>query len=224
MPARSSASSSSEDRGLLGVVGTGRVARSRPDALVGLGDERVVVERLVSGVAPQLGAHALVEPLGEGLGEPVGQRGQQDGRVVVVVGLEARLGLGQAVTGGDREGSHVVGHAGLDRGHVVRQRDVRTAVASGDLLAQRMQARELRLPRLVRPDHDVVIGRGRGRPEAHDRVGAQQPLGTGPARAWPRRRRRAPGPQRPRSRPRGWPDSGPSAPRSRRTATSRCAR
>ena len=101
-----------EDRPLLGVVRAGRVAGRRADALVGLGDERVVVQRLVRRVAPQLAPHQLVEPLREGLGQPVGERREQDGRVVVVGRLEARPRLVQAVPGGDRERADVVGHAG----------------------------------------------------------------------------------------------------------------
>ena len=73
------------DRLLLGVLGAGRVAGRRPDARVLLGDQRVVVEVLVRGVAPELPAHPLVQPLGERLGEPVGERLQHD-RAVVVVG------------------------------------------------------------------------------------------------------------------------------------------
>ena len=47
-----------EQRALLGVVGAGRVAGRRADALVLLRDQRLVVERLVRRVAPQLAAHA----------------------------------------------------------------------------------------------------------------------------------------------------------------------
>jgi hypothetical protein len=56
--------------------------------LVALGDQGLVVERLV-GVAPVAGAHALVQHLGEGLGEAVGERLEHERGVVVVVGLEA---------------------------------------------------------------------------------------------------------------------------------------
>jgi hypothetical protein len=77
-----------EDRPLLGVVRTGWIAWRRPDPLVALGDERVVVQRLIGRVAPEPPADLLVEPLGEGLGEPVGEGLGQDGRVVVVGRLE----------------------------------------------------------------------------------------------------------------------------------------
>ena len=70
----------------------------------------VVVERLVGGIAPQLAAHELVEALGEGLGQPVGQRRQEDGRVVVVGGLErAPCASASPMPGRHREGAHVVG-------------------------------------------------------------------------------------------------------------------
>ena len=73
---------------LLGVLGAGGVAGRGADALVLLGDQVLVVEVLVGHVAPELGADALVQPLGEGLGQPVGERLEQDRGVVVVVLLE----------------------------------------------------------------------------------------------------------------------------------------
>src|SRR5579859_1375028 len=73
-----------EQRALLGVVGAGRVAGRGPDAAVLLRDEVVVPEPFVRGVAPQLPADALVQPLRERLGQPVGERLRED-RVVVVV-------------------------------------------------------------------------------------------------------------------------------------------
>ena len=43
------------------------------------------------GVAPQLAAHSLVEPLRKGFGQAIGDGRQQDGGVVVVIGLEGAL-------------------------------------------------------------------------------------------------------------------------------------
>ena len=91
-----------------GVVGARRIARRRPDAAIALGDEVGGGERLVGGVAPEVGAHALVQPLGEGLGEPVGQRLQHDRAVVVEVGGELLLLLVDAEAGGHREEADVV--------------------------------------------------------------------------------------------------------------------
>jgi hypothetical protein len=50
-----------EQRALLGVVGAGRIAGRRPDADVLLGDQLVVRQYLVGGVAPQLAAHLRVQ-------------------------------------------------------------------------------------------------------------------------------------------------------------------
>jgi hypothetical protein len=49
---------------------------------------RLVAQVLVGCVPPELAAHPLVQPLGKGLGEPVGERLEQDRRVVVEVRLE----------------------------------------------------------------------------------------------------------------------------------------
>src|SRR3954467_2725572 len=109
------------DDSLLGVLRACGVARSRPDAVVLLGDEPLAVEGLVGGVAPELLAHPLVQPLGEGLGETVGQRLQQDGAVVVVRLLELRDPVGRAQAGGDRESTDVIAQAGVLRRDEVGQ-------------------------------------------------------------------------------------------------------
>ena len=74
-------------------------------------DQRIVAERLVRRIAPELLAHALVQPLGESFRQPVGQGLHQDGGVVVIGALEA-LGDGVlAETGGDGEAADIVGDA-----------------------------------------------------------------------------------------------------------------
>ena len=130
-----------EQRALLRVVGAGRVARRGPDALVALGDEVGVRERLVGRVAPQLAPDALVEPLGEGLGQAVGEGLGEDRRVVVVGRLELGDDLVEADAGRDREGADVVGDAGLGRGDEIGEGDVGPAVGLGHLLAERPEGR-----------------------------------------------------------------------------------
>src|SRR3546814_9188854 len=58
-----------EQRRLLGMVRAGRIARRWTDATVCLGDQLVVRQSLVGGIAPELLAHALVHMLGEGRSE-----------------------------------------------------------------------------------------------------------------------------------------------------------
>src|SRR3546814_4775520 len=53
------------------------------------GNQGSVVERLVGIETPELLAHAPVQVLGQGLGQAVGQRLEQDDVEVVVVGAEA---------------------------------------------------------------------------------------------------------------------------------------
>jgi len=90
------------------VVGAGRVARRGADATVFLGDQLVVAQALVAGVAPQVGAHAVVQPLGAGLGQAVGQRLERDGAVVVVLGHELGHLLFHPDAGGDGEGAQII--------------------------------------------------------------------------------------------------------------------
>ena len=114
-----------EERRLLGVVGLGRVAGGGADAAVGLGDQLLGREGLVGRVAPELAADALVQPLGEGLGEAVGERLDQDRGIVVVRPLEALGDRDLLDAGGDDEAADIVGRAlGRDE---VGERDVRLA-------------------------------------------------------------------------------------------------
>src|SRR4051812_4363709 len=160
---------------LLGVLGAGRVARCRPDAVVLLGDQPVTVEVLVRGVAPELLAHPLVQPLGERLGEPVGQRLEQDRAVVVVGLLEGRDPLGGPEAGRDREGAHVVAQPGPLRRDEVGQGLARRAVPALGLLPELVQGRPHRPPRLVGVDLDVVAVHLVGREQAQHAV-RPQPL------------------------------------------------
>ena len=70
-----------------------------------------VREFLVSRVAPELLAHALVHALGEGFGEAIRQRLHHDRRVIVVRMLEAIRDHILADAGGDHERADVILHA-----------------------------------------------------------------------------------------------------------------
>ncbi len=120
-----------------------------------------------------------MEPLGEGLGQPVGEGLRQDRRVVVVGRLELGDDLLEAVPGRDRERADEVGDAGVGGGDEVGERDVRPAIGLGHLLAERPEDRARFLAVVVAPDRDVVAIAVRG-PEAHDRAGRQPPLGDEP--------------------------------------------
>ena len=61
-----------EQRDLLRVVRASRIARRRPDAAVLLADQLLVGQPLLAAVAP-VGPGDRVQPLGECLGQPVGQ-------------------------------------------------------------------------------------------------------------------------------------------------------
>ena len=81
-------------------------------------------------VTPQLGAHLDVQQLGEGLGQPVGDRLHHDALVVVVLGAQLRAHLLAAEAAADGEGADVV----LDARVLVRVRfrvRVRVRVGAG---------------------------------------------------------------------------------------------
>ena len=74
-----------------------RCGRAGPDSPApgGCRDRPRAISRPASAprrrIAPELAAHPLVQALGEGLGQPVGERLEQDRRIVVMRGLEASL-------------------------------------------------------------------------------------------------------------------------------------
>jgi hypothetical protein len=74
------------------VIRTGRIAGRRPDAAVLLTDQLLVASFSSGRVTPELAPYPLVQPLGEGLGQAVGQHLEHDARVVIVRGLEALQG------------------------------------------------------------------------------------------------------------------------------------
>src|SRR5581483_4303505 len=162
-----------EQLALLAVVGACGVAEGRPDPPVLLRDQLLVRELLPGGVPgpPHLG----VEVLGEGLGQPVGERLDDDRAVVVVLGLEPR---GQLVgpVDADREGADRIaagrggvarGASGL-RGDVVGQAPVGAVVAVVELLPQEAEPGAL-------VEQDVVAVRMR-RPEPVDAARVQRAL------------------------------------------------
>ena len=77
-----------EEPALLGVIGARGIAERRPDAAILLGDQIVVRELLGAAVA-EITPRLRVQVLGKRLGQPIGQRLDDDGGVVVVLGLEA---------------------------------------------------------------------------------------------------------------------------------------
>ena len=111
----------------------------------------------------------LVQPLGERLGEPVGERAHHDRAVVVELGREAVRELLRPV---DRDGerAHVVGEPGLRRRDEVGERAVRPRVVVRGLLPEH---REAEPP----SSDDDRRSSARRRPEAVDAAGLQRPVG-----------------------------------------------
>ena len=138
------------------MVRAGGIARRRADAAILLPDQLGVGQLLTGGIAPELAPHALVEVLGAGFGEAVGERLQHDARVIVVRRLELRDPRLDAEPRGHRERPDVVAHARVARRDVSPPGTVRLPRRLGLLLAQLVQRREHRAARVVRIDLDVV--------------------------------------------------------------------
>ena len=157
-----------EQVALGGVIGAGRVARCRPNAPVLLADERVVIELLASGVAPVASTHFAVKPLGASLGQPVGERLEHDGAVVVVRGLELGELRFDTNAGGNGESADPV-RCALGR-YKIGQAVMRFAGRSFLLLTQSLPDHADPFPRFVGVDLDIVAD-GIGRVKAEDGVG-----------------------------------------------------
>src|SRR5690606_23718125 len=130
-------------RRLLRVIRTRRITCSRTDAAVFLADELLVAEFLVRSVTPELLSYPLVQVLGTGLGEAVGECLQHDRRVIVVVLLERGDVLLDTETRGDGEASDIVADTGVTRRDEIRKTAIGQSVAVVALLAQMMKHREL---------------------------------------------------------------------------------
>ena len=96
------------ENSLFRVIGTGGIARRRPNAAILFRDQIFGGQLFRFAVAPLL-ADAPVQKFRERLRQPVGQRFRHDGVVVVVVGLEFFYQLINAVAGGDGKGAQMVG-------------------------------------------------------------------------------------------------------------------
>src|SRR5262249_10575667 len=104
-----------EQRALLRVIGLRRIAGRWADAAILFGDQLLVVERLIAGIAPKLLAHALMQMLGKCLGEAVGQCLHHDGGVVVVGAFETLGDLVFTDSSGNGEAAYIIGKAAFAR-------------------------------------------------------------------------------------------------------------
>src|SRR5690348_9332256 len=116
------------------VVGTGRVARCRPDAMILLADQLLVREMLLR-IAPQPLPHFRVKHFGEAFGEAVGERLQQD-VVIVVDGLLEPLEVRFEAMDADRKTADPVLAVGIDE---VGEAHIGPAFALLHLLAKERQ-------------------------------------------------------------------------------------
>ena len=146
------------------MVGTGRIAGGRADALIFFPDQVLVVQILFGPVAPQVLADMFVHAFGKGFGQPVGQRFQQDAVIVILVHLEALDMFLDAVAGGDGKAADPV-IFGVDE---VGKTMVRFAAAFDDLLAQHRQGEFV----ILRRNENVVVFPP-GAPETGHALGRQ---------------------------------------------------
>ena len=114
--------------------------------------------------------------LGKRLGEAVGQRLGQDRGVIVIGVLEAFDHGFFAEAGGHRERADIVAQAARPRRDEIGERDIGAALATRELLTQRMQGRDRLVSLLIAKNQNIVALAVR-RPEADDGAGAKPLLG-----------------------------------------------
>ena len=127
-------------------------------------------------MAPDFLPHPLVQALGEGLGEAIGDGLEQDRRVVVVVGLEGHDPVLGTDPARDGEAPDVVGQPRRLGRHEIGQRPIRYAVAVLSLLPQRADGGDDLRTGLIGIHLDVVADRIGGE-EPDDTVGGEPFVG-----------------------------------------------
>ena len=157
------------------MVRAGGVSGRRADAAVLLLEEILGGEPLGPAEAP-FAADLCMEPLGRRLGEAVGDRLDEDRRIVVLGLVEAGAEGIAPVTGGASEGAEVVVATAPDRGDEVGEGMEGVLPLPLPLLPEGVDAAELLRPRLVGVEEDVVA-LGIGGEESVHAAGLEAPLG-----------------------------------------------
>ena len=172
--------------------------------------------------APVL-ARLRVQVLGERLGQPIGERLDDDRGVVVVRGFELLDERVDAEAGGHRERADVVGDAAVDRRDEVGERAIRLVVGDHFLLPQHRESRrDLLRPSRLRSPSTARCRRRRCSPaRSRRRRGRGSACRRRSASAASARGRRDPRRRADLSDRRGSAGSGPSAPTPRRRTSSR---
>ncbi|OPZ09737.1 MAG: hypothetical protein BWZ08_00202 [candidate division BRC1 bacterium ADurb.BinA292] len=159
---------------LLGVIGAGGVAGGGADAAVAFGDQGFLAQVFALAIAPPA-AHEFVQPLGEGLGQSVGQCLDHDRLVIIVIGLELGDQFGDAMARRDGKPAEIVEPAAFARRDEIGQAVVRFAVGALPLLAQEVERGKQAAAAFVGVDFDIIAD-GVGRMEENDAAGAQTAL------------------------------------------------
>lgn len=97
------------DGAFFGVFRTGRVSRRRANPPVVFADQILIAEVFIRRVAPVHLTHALVEVLGEGFRQAVGNRFHHDFIVIIVLRFERVRQRVFLQTAGHRKGADIVG-------------------------------------------------------------------------------------------------------------------
>ena len=145
-------------RRLLGVIGAGRIARSRANAPILLLDERIAGQRLLRRKSPVSTSNRGVQVFCGGLGESIGQRLQEYRTVVIVGALEGGRPAFDAHARRNGKRADVVAYATVFRRNEVGEAQMRLTWRFATLLAQVVE--QCDLPALIvwRIDGDVVVG------------------------------------------------------------------
>ncbi len=111
-----------KQRAFFGVIRAGRVAGRRANTAIFLFNQRLIIQRLIGGIAPVLAAHTLVQVLGKGLRQTVGQGLDHNRVIVIVLSFVLVSQLIGTYTSGNRKGANIISGTKLFGGHKVGQR------------------------------------------------------------------------------------------------------
>ena len=160
------------------VIGARRIARRGAYALVFLGYERVVIQAFVFGIAPQIGAHAPVQPFSSGFSQAIGQGFEHDGVVIVHLRHEFGHFFITAQTRGDGKAAQIIGLTCGFRGDKVGQAAARQKFAVFiqtffALLAQVMPSQHHFFALFIGIAFDIVVVHGVRWPKAKCGIGRE---------------------------------------------------
>src|SRR5260221_13461868 len=138
------------------MVRASRIAGRWTDTAVFLADQFIIRKCFVAGISPELASHAPVQMLGEGLGEAIGERLEQDRIVIVVLRFELCQPLVDTDSGGYRKSADVILDRAVVRCDEVSEAPVDAVIPFDQLLPRIVASHPYRCTRSIRVNLDFI--------------------------------------------------------------------